>query len=126
MAAQDEEALADFKEKKKALDERTVYLQRTNLHPLLQDEDLPETLESLCNTKNNYNHLSVADQRLMNLMPLSRHENFAGSEVRESLYNVRMHRTRDFFVFSRCCRLVAKKIHLRLPIFLFFTLRTLT
>ncbi|KAK3829691.1 MAG: hypothetical protein J3R72DRAFT_456690 [Linnemannia gamsii] len=87
LAEQDEAELQEFQEKKRALDKRNVYLQRKNLHPLLKDEELSESMDSLCHTKGDYNHLSLADQRLMNLMPLSRHENFAGSEVRESLYN---------------------------------------
>ncbi|KAF9156980.1 hypothetical protein BG015_009353 [Linnemannia schmuckeri] len=87
LAKQDEEALQEFKAKKLALNKRTEYLQKTNLHPHLQGEDLSETMESLCHTKGDYSHLSVADQRLMNMMPLSRHEDFAGAEVRESFYN---------------------------------------
>lgn len=89
LAKLDEEALEEFKAKKRALNERTEYLQKTNLHPHLQSEDLSETMESLCHAKGHYSHLSVADQRLMNLMPLSRNEVFAGTELRESLYNVR-------------------------------------
>lgn len=87
LAKLDEEALEEFKAKKRALNERTEYLQKTNLHPHLQSEDLSETMESLCHAKGHYSHLSVADQRLMNLMPLSRNEVFAGTELRESLYN---------------------------------------
>lgn len=89
LAEQDEEALKDFKEKKKAVDIRTKDLQRKNLHRQLKDDNLSETMDSLSHTKGDYSHLSVADQRLMNLMPLSRHENFTGSRVRESFYNVR-------------------------------------
>ncbi|KAF8943248.1 hypothetical protein BGZ47_005649 [Haplosporangium gracile] len=87
LAEQDEEALQEFKAKKRALNKRTEYLQKTNLHLHLQGEDLSEIMESLCHAKGDYSHLSVADQRLMNMMPLSRHEDFAGAEVRESLYN---------------------------------------
>ncbi|KAG0277308.1 hypothetical protein BGZ95_006149 [Linnemannia exigua] len=87
LAEQDEAELQEFLEKKRALDKRTVYLQRKNLHPLLKGEGLSETMDSLCHTKGDYSHLSLADQRLMNLIPLSRHEDFIGSEVRESLYN---------------------------------------
>ncbi|KAF9095271.1 hypothetical protein BGX23_000787 [Mortierella sp. AD031] len=87
LAEQDAETLADFKEKKRALDARTDFLQRTKLHPLLKDPDLSSTMDSLCNSRNDYDHISVADQRLLNSMALSRRENFAGSEVRESLYN---------------------------------------
>ncbi|KAF9924999.1 hypothetical protein FBU30_005163 [Linnemannia zychae] len=87
LAKQDEEELADFLEKKRALDSRKESLQRSNLHPLLKDQDLSSIMDSLAHTKNNYNHLSVADQRLMNLMPLSRQENFAALDGREPLYN---------------------------------------
>lgn len=89
LAKLDEEALEEFKARKRALNKRTEYLQKMNLHPHLQSEDLSETMESLCHAKGDYSHLSVADQRLMNLMYLSRNEAFAGTEVRESLYNVR-------------------------------------
>ncbi|KAF9296196.1 hypothetical protein BGZ88_000489 [Linnemannia elongata] len=87
LAKLDEEALEEFKTRKRALNKRTEYLQKMNLHPHLQSEDLSETMESLCHAKGDYSHLSVADQRLMNLMYLSRNEDFAGTEVRESLYN---------------------------------------
>lgn len=87
LAKLDEEALEEFKARKRALNKRTEYLQKMNLHPHLQSEDLSETMESLCHAKGDYSHLSVADQRLMNLMYLSRNEDFAGTEVRESLYN---------------------------------------
>ncbi|KAG0321106.1 hypothetical protein BGZ97_012097, partial [Linnemannia gamsii] len=87
LAEQDEEALRDFKEKKGAVDSRTKDLQRKKLHPQLKDDNLSDTMDSLSHTKGDYSHLSVADQRLMNLMPLSRHENFTGSGVRESFYN---------------------------------------
>jgi hypothetical protein len=90
LAEQDEEALRDFKEKKGAVDSRTKDLQRKKLHPQLKDDNLSDTMDSLSHTKGDYSHLSVADQRLMNLMPLSRHENFTGSGVRESFYNVRI------------------------------------
>ncbi|KAF9910733.1 hypothetical protein EC991_005718 [Linnemannia zychae] len=87
LAAQDEAELEEFHEKKRALDKRTLYLQRKNLHPLLKTPELSATMDSLSHAKGDFSHLSLADQRLMNLMPLSRHEDFAGSEVRESLYN---------------------------------------
>ncbi|KAF9125542.1 hypothetical protein BGW39_007318 [Mortierella sp. 14UC] len=87
LAEQDEAELEEFHEKKRALDKRTAYLQRKNLHPLLKTPELSATMDSLSHTKGDYSHLSLADQRLMNSMPLSRHEDFAGSEVRESLYN---------------------------------------
>ncbi|KAG9064321.1 hypothetical protein KI688_003509 [Linnemannia hyalina] len=87
LAKLDEEALQEFRAKRRAQNDRMEYLQKTNLHPHLQSEDLTETMESLCHAKGDYSHLSVADQRLMNLMPLSRNEDLAGSEVRESLYN---------------------------------------
>ncbi|KAG0286161.1 hypothetical protein BGZ96_009668 [Linnemannia gamsii] len=87
LAAQDEEALNDFKETKKAVDTRTKDLQRKHLHRQLKDDNLSDTIDSLSHTKGDYGHLSVTDQRLMNLMPLSRHENFTRSGVRESFYN---------------------------------------
>ncbi|KAF9341166.1 hypothetical protein BGZ91_010579 [Linnemannia elongata] len=58
LAKLDEEALEEFKARKRALNKRTEYLQKMNLHPHLQSEDLSDTMESLCHVKGDYSHLS--------------------------------------------------------------------
>src|SRR5688572_10051141 len=88
LAEQDENELERFLEKKRALDQRTKNLQRYKLHPLLRDSSLVDTMASLCQADNDFSHLSVADQRLMSTMPMLKDEDFSGSEVRESTYNV--------------------------------------
>ncbi|KAG0049231.1 hypothetical protein BGZ83_005930 [Gryganskiella cystojenkinii] len=87
LAVQDEAELADFQEKKRALDQRTAKLHRSKLHPLLRDKSLAATTAALSRADNDYSHLSVADQRLMSLMDTSMDEDFTGSEVREPTYN---------------------------------------
>ncbi|KAF9104316.1 hypothetical protein BGX27_010142 [Mortierella sp. AM989] len=86
LAAQDEEQLESFREKKRALDSRTNQLHRAKLHPLLRERDLQSTMSNLCETEKNFSHLSAADQRLMAMMPLSRDEDFSQADVRDTLY----------------------------------------
>lgn len=89
LADEDEAALADFQDRKRALDQRTTQLHRSKLHPLLRDRNLTSTTAALCRVDNDYSHLSVADQRLMSLMATSQNEDFCGSEMGKPLYNVR-------------------------------------
>ncbi|KAG0206780.1 hypothetical protein BGX28_001853 [Mortierella sp. GBA30] len=87
LVKQDEAELANFKEKKLALNQRTRELQRSKLHHLLRDSSLSTSMATLCQADNDFRHLSVADQRLMSLMPRSRDEVFSGADVRENSYN---------------------------------------
>ncbi|KAF9197878.1 hypothetical protein BGZ49_001508, partial [Haplosporangium sp. Z 27] len=91
LAAQDEEQLESFREKKRALDSRTNQLHRAKLHPLLRERDSPSSLQTaishLCEAERDYSHLSVADQRLMAAMPLARDEDFSQTDIRDTLYN---------------------------------------
>ncbi|KAG9325577.1 hypothetical protein KVV02_004879 [Mortierella alpina] len=87
LAKQDEAELASFREKKQALDQRTRELQRSKLHPLLRDSSLSTSMAALCKADNDHGHLSVADQRLLSLMPTSRGEDFSGIDFHESSYN---------------------------------------
>ncbi|KAF9575404.1 hypothetical protein EC968_003009 [Mortierella alpina] len=84
---QDEAELANFREKKQALDQRTRELQRSKLHPLLRDSSLSTSMAALAKADNDYGHLSVADQRLLSLMPTSQDEGFSGTDLHESSYN---------------------------------------
>ncbi|CAO3574223.1 unnamed protein product [Mortierella alpina] len=87
LAKQDEAELANFREKKHALDQRTRELQRSKLHPLLRDSSLSTSMAALCKADNDHGHLSVADQRLLYLMPITRDEAFSSTEPHESSYN---------------------------------------
>ncbi|KAI7819089.1 hypothetical protein BC939DRAFT_461129 [Gamsiella multidivaricata] len=87
LAEQDEEELKDFQEKKRALDSWTNHLHRFKLHPQLRDNSLSSTMAALCAADNNFSHLSVADQRLMSMMPTLRDEVFSASDTRDMLYN---------------------------------------
>ncbi|KAF9291844.1 hypothetical protein BGZ68_001836 [Mortierella alpina] len=86
-AKRDEAELANFREKKQALDQRTRELQRSKLHPLLRGSSLSTSMAALCKADNDHGHLSVADQRLLSLMPKSRDEDFSGTDHHESAYN---------------------------------------
>ncbi|KAF9943000.1 hypothetical protein BGZ67_008631 [Mortierella alpina] len=44
-------------------------------------------MAALCKADNDHGHLSVADQRLLSLMPTSRGEDFSGTDFHESSYN---------------------------------------
>ncbi|KAG0021008.1 hypothetical protein BGZ80_003213 [Entomortierella chlamydospora] len=89
LAAQDEEQLENFREKKRALDIRTNQLHRAKLHPLLRERDnsLQTAITHLCESEKDFSHLSAADQRLMAMMPLSRDEDFSQADVRDTMYN---------------------------------------
>ncbi|KAF9960299.1 hypothetical protein BGZ72_007422 [Mortierella alpina] len=87
LAKQDEVELVNFREKKQALDQRTRELQRSKLHPLLRDSSLSTSMTALCKADVDHGHLSVADQRLLSLMPTSQDETFSGTDLHESTYN---------------------------------------
>ncbi|KAF9401895.1 hypothetical protein BGX21_000269 [Mortierella sp. AD011] len=97
LAAQDEEQLENFREKKRALDIRTNQLHRAKLHPLLRERDnsLQTAITHLCESEKDFSHLSAADQRLMAMMPLSRDEDFSQADVRDTMYNVRKEKPPD-------------------------------
>ncbi|KAF9580612.1 hypothetical protein BGW38_002669, partial [Lunasporangiospora selenospora] len=87
LVEQEEKQLETFNEKKRVLDTHTQYLQRNKLHPLLRSTSLSSTMDSLCRPDNDFGHLSVEDQRLLSMMPISREETMSGADIRESTYN---------------------------------------
>ncbi|KAF8937376.1 hypothetical protein BGZ58_002788 [Dissophora ornata] len=87
LAEKDEEDLESFRQKKKAVDSWTNALHRSKLHPHLRGTELSSTMAGLCAADNDFSHLSEADQRLMEMMPTTREEEFSGADIRDSTYN---------------------------------------